>query len=251
MRVTILGSGTSTGVPEIGCKCDVCTSKDGRDNRMRSSVLIENETDRILIDCGPDFRTQMLSLRPPVPNALLLTHLHYDHVSGIDDLRPFCRHQAFRVFAERRAADGLREKYSYMFQDHKYPGIPDIDLITIHRNPFLVGNTQITPIRLFHYKLPVLGFRIGDLAYLTDFTVLPETEKSKLVGVKVLIIEALRKTRHLSHLSLDEAIDISKQIAPDQTFFTHISHQMGIHIEVNSLLPPGFELAYVGLIIDF
>ncbi|MEG1585838.1 MAG: MBL fold metallo-hydrolase [Bacteroidales bacterium] len=247
MRITVLGSGTSTGVPEIGCTCDVCSSADSRDNRMRASVLVENGHDRILIDCGPDFRTQMLTFRPVSPNALLLTHLHYDHVSGIDDLRPFCRHQAFRVFAERRAAEGLREKYSYMFQDHKYPGIPDIDLITIHRTPFIVGNTPVIPIRLFHYKLPVLGFRIGDMAYLTDFTVLPDTEMSKLAGVKLVIMDALRKTRHLSHLSLDEAIKLSQSINAPMTYFTHMSHQMGLHHNVESTLPEGFHLAYDGL----
>lgn len=250
MKITVLGSGTSTGVPELGCTCDVCNSSDPHDNRLRSSILVESGTDRILIDCGPDFRTQMLHHCPAHPNALLLTHLHYDHVSGIDDLRPFCRHQPFRVYAERRVADGLREKYSYMFQDHQYPGIPDIDLITIHRQPFLVGNISVTPIRLFHYKLPVLGYRIGDMAYLTDFTVLPDTEMQKLEGVKIVIMDALRKTRHLSHLSLDEAIALSKQINPSVTFFTHISHQMGLHSTVNKELPPNCQLAFDGLILE-
>lgn len=250
MRITVLGSGTSTGVPEMGCNCEVCLSADPHDNRMRSSVLIENGTDRILIDCGPDFRMQMLTHRPVAPNALLLTHLHYDHVSGIDDLRPFCRHQAFRVYAERRAADGLREKYDYMFQDHKYPGIPDIDLVTIHRQPFQVGETWVTPIRLYHYKLPVLGYRIGDMAYLTDFTILPESEMEKLKGVKLIIMDALRKTRHLSHLSLDEAISLCKQIQVPATYFTHISHQMGLYEQVNAELPQGFNLAYDGLVVE-
>ncbi|MEG0949201.1 MAG: MBL fold metallo-hydrolase [Bacteroidales bacterium] len=250
MKITVLGSGTSTGVPEIGCRCEVCLSSDPRDNRMRSSILVENGNDHILIDCGPDFRTQMLTHQPVHPNALLLTHLHYDHVSGIDDLRPFCRHQAFRVYAERRAADGLREKYSYMFQDHKYPGIPDIDLITIHRYPFQVGNTWVTPIRLYHYKLPVLGFRIGDMAYLTDFTVMPDTEMEKLKGVKLVIMDALRKTRHLSHLSLDEAIVLSREIKASATYFTHISHQMGLYKSVNDSLPDSFNLAYDGLVLE-
>lgn len=250
MKITVLGSGTSTGVPEIGCTCTVCTSSDPRDNRLRSSILVESGEDKILIDCGPDFRTQMLSHRPAHPNALLLTHLHYDHVSGIDDLRPFCRHQAFRVYAERRVAEGLREKYSYMFQDHKYAGVPDIDLITIHRNPFMVGNTLVTPIRLFHYKLPILGYRIGDMAYLTDFTVLPETEMHKLKGVKVVIMDALRKTRHMSHLSLEEAIVLSNQINPEITFFTHMSHQMGLHATVEKELPPKCLLAFDGLVLE-
>ncbi|MGL4293793.1 MAG: MBL fold metallo-hydrolase [Bacteroidales bacterium] len=249
MHITILGSGTSTGVPEIGCCCAVCQSVDPRDKRLRASILVENGDDRILIDCGPDFRTQMLRLPSSYPDALLLTHMHYDHVGGIDDLRPFCKHRPFRVFAERRVAEGLREKYSYMFQDHKYPGIPDIDLVTIHRHPFRIGETEIVPIRLFHYKLPVLGYRIGDMAYLTDFTILPDAEKSKLEGVKVVIMDALRKTPYLSHLSLEEAVALSRQLGVPQTYFTHMSHQMGLHREVDLSLGEGLNLAYDGLTI--
>ena len=218
---------------------------------MRASIIVENYSDRILIDCGPDFRNQMLRFRPQQPNALLITHLHYDHVAGIDDLRPFTRKSPLCVYAEKRGTDGIREKYNYMFQEHKYPGIADVDLITIHRTPFLVGKTLVTPIRLFHYQLPVLGYRIGDFAYLTDFTLMPESELVKLKGVKVLIIEALRRTKHLSHLSLDEAIQLSEKIGVQKVFFTHICHQMGLHGEIEKILPPGMHLAYDGLSFEF
>ncbi|MEG1616459.1 MAG: MBL fold metallo-hydrolase [Bacteroidales bacterium] len=247
MKVTILGSGTSTGVPEVGCRCEVCTSPDPHDKRLRASVLVETGTEDILIDCGPDFRYQMIRSGTTHLDGLLLTHIHYDHVGGMDDLRPFCRHQAMQVFAERRVSDSLRDKYAYMFQDHKYPGIPDIDLITIHRHSFVIGSTEVIPIRLFHYKLPVLGYRIGDFAYLTDFTILPESELYKLNGVKLLIMDALRKTKHLSHLSLDEALVIQDMIGAERTVFTHMSHQMGLHAVVNEDLPPHVSLGFDGM----
>lgn len=251
MRVTILGSGTSTGVPEIGCSCDVCKSENPKDKRLRASVLVETGSENLLIDCGPDFRYQMLRNRTTAVDALLITHIHYDHIGGLDDLRPFCKEQAFPVFAEKRVTDALREKYSYIFQDHRYPGVPDINLITIHRNPFQIGNTEIIPIRLFHYKLPVLGFRIGDFAYLTDFTTLPEAEMVKLEGVRVVIMEALRKTPHMSHLSLGEALEIASKLNAEQIVLTHISHQMGMHEEVNKELPDGVSLGYDRMTLSF
>lgn len=250
MKITLLGTGTSTGVPEIGCSCEVCTSADHRDKRLRASVLVETDTENILIDCGPDFRYQMLRSGTNRLNALLLTHIHYDHVGGLDDLRPFCRNGAFRVYAERRVSEALRDKYAYMFQDHRYPGVPDIDLITIHRYPFMIGTTQIIPIRLFHYKLPVLGYRIGSFAYLTDFTILPETELHKLSGVKVVVIDALRKKPHMSHLSLREACETARLIGAEKTYFTHMSHQMGLHEQVCRELPAGITLGYDGLQIE-
>lgn len=250
MKITLLGSGTSTGVPEIGCTCEVCTSLDARDKRLRASALVEVGEVKLLIDCGPDFRYQMLRSQTTALTALLVTHVHYDHVGGLDDLRPFCRKAAFQVYAERRVTDILSLKYDYMFNDHKYPGVPDIDLITLHRTPFYVADLKVVPIRLFHYKLPVLGFRIGDMAYLTDFTIIEASELQKLEGVKVVVIDALRKTKHISHLSLDEAIEIARKIDAPRTVFTHISHQMGLHAEVNPQLPEGMELGFDGMMLE-
>ena len=234
MKITVLGSGTSTGVPEIGCNCEVCRSSDKKDQRLRASVLVETENEVLLIDCGPDFRYQMLRNHISGLSGLLITHIHYDHIGGLDDLRPFCRQNAFPVYAERRVTDALREKYAYMFQDHRYPGVPDINLITIHRTSFRIGDTEIIPIRVYHFKLPILGFRIGDFAYLTDLTVLPESEKKKLSGVKVLVIEALRKTPHLAHMSLSEALTLSRELAATQVLLPHLSHQMGLRRQVSA-----------------
>ncbi|MDO5571945.1 MAG: MBL fold metallo-hydrolase [Bacteroidales bacterium] len=250
MRVTVLGSGTSTGVPEIGCTCEVCTSKDKKDNRLRASVVVQTDNSNILIDCGPDFRTQMLNTGIVSLTGLLVTHTHYDHIGGMDDLRPFCRHGAFSVYGERRVCETLMDKYSYMFQDHKYPGVPNIDLITIHRTPFEINNDIIIPIRLFHYKLPVLGYRIKNFAYLTDFSFINDEELDKLRELDCLIIDALRKKQHMSHLSLDEALQLIKKINPKRAYLTHMSHQMGLHETVSNELPENVFLCYDGMTIN-
>lgn len=246
MKITLLGSGTSTGVPQLGCSCEVCRSTDPRDKRLRASVMVQTERTNILIDCGPDFRTQMLDNRMPAPDALLITHEHYDHVAGIDDVRPYCKRGAFPIYAEERVAQKLRVINEYMFRKVKYPGVPNVDLIPIEADkPFMVGDAEVLPLRLYHYKLPVLGFRIGRMAYLTDFSEAPDSTVARLDGVELLIIDALRIEPHMSHLSLAQAIEFARRTTARRVVFTHMSHQMGLHAQV--ALPEGFELGYDGM----
>ncbi len=247
MKITILGSGTSTGVPEIGCQCEVCLSTDPKDKRLRSSILIEKEGTVLLIDCGPDFRCQMLNWVKDLPVALLITHHHYDHVGGLDDLRPLTRIENFRVYANNVSIKQLQETYAYMFAAYRYPGIPLIDLIEIGTSDFEIDGVRITPIRLFHHKLPTLGFRIDDFAYLTDFSKIHSDDYDKLKGVKTLIIEAVRLEPHIAHLTLDEAIDFANEIGAKEVYFTHLSHYIGKHKIVNKQLPSHMQLAYDGM----
>lgn len=251
MEITFLGTGTSTGVPEIGCKCSVCTSSDLRDHRLRASVLVSTGKKNILIDCGPDFRAQMLGEKVDRLDAILITHEHYDHTGGIDDLRPYCRHGAIQVYLEEPVAGVIRNRMPYCFREVKYPGIPDIELNIIENQPFSVAGTAIVPIRAMHYRLPVLGYRIGSFAYLTDVLSLPEEEYSKLKGVDVLAVNALRKEVHLSHQTLADALKMIDRIAPREAYLTHMSHQMGRHADISAELPPSVRFAYDRLKISF
>ena len=251
MKVRFLGTGTSTGVPQIGCNCEVCTSDDHRDKRLRSSVRIEVDGKVLIIDCTPDFRKQMLGVPFVKINGLLLTHEHYDHVSGIDDLRPFSRFGSVNLYMENNLENAIRERLPYCFMPNKYGGVPDISINKINeKDDFEVEGVKVTPIRVMHYKLPILGFRVKDFAYLTDVKTIPEKEFEKLKGLDTLVISALRKKEHISHQTLSDALRVSKRIDARKTYFSHMSHGMGLHAEIEKELPQNTYFAYDGLDID-
>lgn len=250
MKITFLGTGTSTGNPEIGCTCQVCKSTNSKDRRLRASALIEVDNKSILIDCGPDFREQILKVPFKKIDGVLLTHEHYDHVGGLDDLRPFSRFGDVDVYAETYVAEALKRRIPYCFQEHKYPGVPNIILHPIENIPFKISETTITPIRVMHYNLPIFGYRIHDFAYLTDLKEIPEEEYSKLKNIDTLVIDALRIEEHISHESLAEALEKIKRIAPKKAYLIHMSHHMGLHDEVQKTLPENIFLSYDGLIIE-
>ncbi len=248
MKITILGSGTSTGVPEVGCTCKVCTSTDTYDRRLRASALLETSDARILIDCGPDFREQMLRVPFEKIDGVLVTHEHYDHVGGLDDLRPFCRFGEIPIYAEQWVADKLRSRMPYCFVDHVYPGIPTIPLKEIISGiPFHINQTEIVPIRVMHGKLPILGYRIGRMAYITDMLTMPEESYEQLNGLDVLLMNALRMAPHPTHQTLQQALDVALRVGAKETYFIHMSHHIGLHAEIEKTLPPNIHLAYDGL----
>ena len=248
MKITILGSGTSTGVPEIGCTCPVCTSSDPRDHRLRASALIETDDTRILIDCGPDFRTQVLGLPFKKIDGVLITHEHYDHVGGLDDLRPFCRFGEVPIYAEPHTAERLRTRMPYCFVDHSYPGVPNIPLQEIEENrTFLVNHIPITPLRVMHGRLPILGYRIGNIGYITDMLTMPDVSYEQLRQLDVLVVNALRIAPHPTHQNLAEALDTARRIGAKETYFIHMSHHIGLQAEVERQLPPHVYFASDGL----
>jgi phosphoribosyl 1,2-cyclic phosphate phosphodiesterase len=253
MRITFLGTGTSTGNPEIGCRCEVCTSTDKRDERLRASVLVETEGKRILIDCGPDFRMQMLKTLETnyftELDGVLLTHEHYDHVGGLDDLRTFCRNGALEVYAENDVANAIRTRISYVFKEHRYPGIPNLNMNEIRNVPFFISGIKIIPVRLMHGKLPIFGFRIGNFAYLTDLKTIPEEEYAKLENLDILVINALRNQEHISHQTVEDALQQIKKINPQRAYLTHMSHQFGLHSVMEKKMPENIFIAYDGLVI--
>ncbi len=230
----------------MGCPCKVCTSTDPKDNRLRTSALVTVEGKNILIDCGPDFRQQVLRAHIQHIEAVLITHIHYDHTGGIDDLRPF---GAVPLYVEPAVAEGIRTRLPYCFTEHPYPGVPNLQLKEIGLEPFNVGDIAIVPIRAMHYKLPILGYRIGGLVYITDALTIPETEFEKLTDVDVLVINALRKESHLSHQTLDEALRVIERVKPRESYLVHMSHHMGLAAEVEEELPTSVHLAYDGLVI--
>ncbi|WP_455591857.1 MBL fold metallo-hydrolase [Bacteroides sp.] len=251
MKLRILGSGTSTGVPEIGCTCEVCTSKDPRDSRLRTSALVKTDDVTLLIDCGPDFREQVLHIPFEKIDGVLITHEHYDHVGGLDDLRPFCRFGEVPIYAETYTAGRLRSRMPYCFVEHTYPGVPNIPLRDIEPNqPFLVNHTEVLPLRVMHGKLPILGYRIGKLGYITDMLTMPDESYEQLRGVDVLIVNALRIASHYTHQNLSEALEVAKRIGARETYFIHMSHHMGRQVEVEKQLPPCMYFAYDGLEIE-
>ena len=249
LKITFLGTGTSQGIPVITCNCEVCQSDDHRNNRLRVSILIETADKTIVIDSGPDFRYQMLRARVKDLDAILFTHEHKDHVAGLDDIRPFnyLLHKNIDIYATDRVQNALKREFSYIFSDVKYPGLPQIELHTIDQEPFFIGEAEIIPLAIMHYKLPILGFRIGDFTYITDAKTISEETVAKVMGTKILVVNALQRQTHISHFTLDEAIEFAEKIGAEQTYFTHISHNLGLHEEVEKELPIGMKLAYDGL----
>jgi phosphoribosyl 1,2-cyclic phosphate phosphodiesterase len=249
---TFLGTGTSQGVPVIGCTCSVCSSLDYRDKRLRTSLHIQTESNSLVIDTGPDFRQQMLREKTKSIQALLFTHAHRDHTAGLDDIRAynFMQQQDIPLYAQAQVIDQLKKEYSYIFSEHKYPGIPQLTCAEINEDDFTIGNDVITPLLVLHYKLPVLGFRIGNFAYITDANFISDKTFAKLKDVDTLVLNALQIEKHISHFNLTEAIEIVDKIKPRKTYFTHISHKLGTHSEISKLLPSGIELAYDGLKIE-
>ncbi|MFZ5939610.1 MAG: MBL fold metallo-hydrolase [Bacteroidota bacterium] len=252
MKITFLGTGTSQGVPVIGCGCTGCTSADPMDKRLRSSILISEGGFNVVIDTGPDFRQQMLREKVNHLEAVIFTHEHRDHIAGLDDIRAynFIQQQPMDVFAEERVIRALKYEYAYIFAEKKYPGVPQVNLHPIELDPFQVGPLRFIPVRMMHYRLPVLGFRIGDFAYLTDGNYISEEEKEKLIGVKVLVVNALRREKHVSHFTVGEAVDLINELSPRKAYLTHLSHQIGLQSRLREELPPGIEPAYDGLVLE-
>ena len=252
--VTVLGSGTSQGIPVIACGCHVCTSQKKEDNRLRCSVLLEIDGKNFVIDAGPDFRQQMLKFQVKSLEAVLFTHEHKDHMAGLDDVRAFnfLEKRDMDIYCSKAVEVALRREYHYAFSDDKYPGIPQLNLITIENKPFKVsGDIPIVPVEVMHYFMPVFGFRIGDFAYITDAKTVAPEEVEKLKGVKVLIVNALRKEPHISHFNLEEALAFINEVKPDKAYLTHISHMFGTHEEIEQELPENVYAAYDGLKLVF
>ena len=252
VKVTLLGTGTSQGVPVIGCNCEVCNSKDAKDSRLRSSVMIEVDHQTIIIDTGPDFRQQMLRERVDDVDSVLFTHEHKDHVAGLDDIRAYNQKwkKDIDVYATKRVGEALRREYHYVFSEFKYPGVPRININLIENKEFKIGKTRIMPIEVMHYKMPVFGFRIKDFVYLTDVSYIPEGEKVKMQNVDLLIIDALRKKEHISHFNLSQALEVISELKPKMALLTHISHYMGKHDDLIKELPINIAPAYDGQIIN-
>lgn len=241
-----MGTGTSSGVPMIGCECEVCTSTDKKDKRLRSSILVQSSKTSIVVDTGPDFRYQMLRENVRKLDAVLFTHPHKDHLAGLDDVRAFnfFSKKPMPVYANALTEEAVRRDFYYAFSDTRYPGIPEIELHTITASPFIVGDIPVTPVLVWHLKMPVMGFRFGKFTYITDANRIDDTQKEKIMSSDVLVLNALRKTEHISHFSLGQAIELSQELKAGKTYFTHISHQLGKHAEVETGLPDSVHLAF-------
>jgi phosphoribosyl 1,2-cyclic phosphate phosphodiesterase len=252
LKVTFLGTGTSSGVPMIACDCEVCKSENTKDKRYRSSILVESDTTTLVVDTTPDFRSQMLREGVKKLDAILFTHAHKDHVAGLDDVKAFnyFHQQPMKVFANEPTEKALRREFSYVFEEFKYPGVPDIHIYPIDNKVFSVGDIEVTPIQVWHHKMPVLGFRFGKFTYITDANRIDQDEKEKIKGSEIIVLNALRKEKHLSHFTLQEAIDLVDELKIPEGYFTHISHQLGKHDEVSKMLPKAKQLAFDGLVLN-
>jgi phosphoribosyl 1,2-cyclic phosphate phosphodiesterase len=251
LKITFLGTGTSSGIPMIACNCEVCTSTDKKDNRLRASILVQSSTTTIVVDTTPDFRYQMLREKVKKIDAVLFTHPHKDHIAGLDDIRAFNYFQqsSINIYANTLTQEALKKEFSYIFAEKKYPGIPEIDLRTIDRQPFVIGDITIIPIPVWHLHMPVLGFRFGDFTYITDANKIEAEERKKITGSKIMVLNALREKKHISHFNLAEAIEIIQQLKVPEAYFIHLSHQIGKHQDVENNLPAGIHLAYDGLVL--
>jgi phosphoribosyl 1,2-cyclic phosphate phosphodiesterase len=252
IKLTFLGTGTSTGVPVIACNCDVCMSLDLKDKRFRTSAMLSLGDSNIVIDCGPDFRIQMLRHKVDNIDAVLFTHAHRDHIAGLDDIRAFnyILNKTIDVYGSAETLSSLREQFPYIFVPGRYFGVPQLTMNTIHDQPFRIGPWEFLPIEVMHQDLKVYGYRIHDLTYITDANFISEDQLRKVKGSRVLVLNALRNSRHVSHFSLEEALQIINEIKPEKAYLTHISHFLGRHEIVESKLPPGIHLAYDGLQIE-
>lgn len=251
LKVTVLGSGTSQGIPMIGCNCHVCKSPDSKDNRLRCSVMLSLNRKNVVIDTGPDFRQQMLRKNVTSLEAVIFTHEHKDHVAGLDDVRAFnyLQRRDMPVYCSEQVERALRREFEYAFIENKYPGVPQIELNRIENNNhfYIFDDMEVIPIEVMHFKMPVLGFRIGKFAYITDAKTVVDSEVEKLKGVEIMIVNALRKEEHISHFNLEQALEFIHKIKPKQAYLTHISHLFGTHEEIIKLLPDHVSVAYDGL----
>ena len=248
MKLTFLGTGTSCGVPVIGCQCKVCQSADPKDKRTRCSALVETDSTRILIDCGPDFRQQILPQTFRKIDGILITHSHYDHMGGMDDIRPYCQFGAINVYADTLAKQSMLEMLPYCFAENRYPGVPAIGLHEIFpHQPLQIGDLEVMPIQVMHGKLPILGFRIGKLTYITDMKTIDDGELKYIEGTELLVVNALRFDKpHHSHQLIDDAIAFARKVGAKRTLIIHVCHDVGLHQDVNKILPDGIDLAYDG-----
>ena len=249
LNINFLGTGTSSGVPMIGCHCEVCCSQDPKDNRLRSSILVSSNTTRFVIDTTPDFRYQMLRTKTERLDAIVYTHPHKDHIAGLDDIRAFNHfsQKPIDIYAGANTEQAIRRDFYYAFTETRYPGVPDLNITPIDNDPFMVGDIKVQPIQVMHHKMAVLGFRMGDFTYITDANYIEPQEQEKIKGSKVLVLNALRKEKHLSHFTLAEAIELANRLEIPRVYLTHISHQLGTHTAVSHELPANISLAYDGL----
>jgi phosphoribosyl 1,2-cyclic phosphate phosphodiesterase len=249
LTITFLGTGTSSGVPMIACDCEVCTSPDCNDKRLRSSIMIQSATTTLVVDTTPDFRYQMLRINNKKLDAVLFTHSHKDHIAGLDDIRAYnyIQKSSINIYANIPTAEALRREFYYAFSEKKYPGVPQINLCVIDEEAFIIGDIPVLPISVWHMNMKVFGYRFGNFTYITDANRIDDTEKEKIKGSEILVVNALRKEPHISHFSLDEAVNLAQELEVPETYFTHISHQLGLHEVINKELPLNIKLAHDGL----